>query len=118
AGSQGPAGAQGPPGPGSAPTVLSAVAPDFVSYADGNWHDIDGASVTVSLNAAGAVALSWNFAIPVGSVVFSQIAVDGVGLKGTVTFLMQTGSMGGAYNAGLSAGTHKVSLQYMTVNQF
>jgi hypothetical protein len=98
--------------------VAGIAAAPFDSVSDAAWHDVPGASVSVQLASASPVSISWNFAIPVGGVVFSHVVVDGVALPGTQYFILQTGNMLGAYHVALSAGSHVISLQYKTNSSF
>jgi hypothetical protein len=90
----------------------------LASNPDTQWHDFMGASVSLSLASASAVALSWNLTVPTGGVIFVRVAVDGVGLPGTSGILLSTGTVSGAYHVNLSGVPHVVSLQYKTSTAF
>src|SRR5947208_2351901 len=119
-GATGPQGPQGPAGPsgsggGSPPYVISSVSSTVFSAAtDSEWHDVPGASVSFSVAAASPVSLTWNFAVPVGGLVFMRLALDGAPLAGSQAFIMGTSFMTGAYQATASRVAHAISLQYQT----
>ena len=62
--------------------------------------------------------LAWNFAVPVGGLVFMRLALDGAPLAGSQAFIMGTSFMTGAYQATASGGAHVISLQYQTDSAF
>jgi len=111
----GPSGSGG----GSPPYVISSISSTVFSAAtDSNWHDVPGASVSFSVAAASPVSLTWNFAVPVGGLVFMRLALDGAPLAGSQAFIMGTSFMTGAYQATASGGAHVISLQYQTDSAF